>query len=57
MPPFINQNPLAMLATYFYADDVFCHFRKCKQITVLSFPSLVIGKKVQEGRERKCTQD
>lgn len=53
--PFINQNPLAMLPTYFYVDEMFCHFGKCKQITKPFSPSsLVIGKKVQDERERKC---
>lgn len=57
---FINRNPLplVMLPTYFYVDNMFCHFGKCKQINMPSFlSSLVISRKGQEERKRKGTQD
>lgn len=56
---FINQNPLplVMLPTYFYVDNMFCQFGKCKQINMPSFlSSLVISRKGQEKRKRKGTQ-
>lgn len=57
---FLNQNPspLAMLPTYFYVDNVFCHFGNVNKSVYLPFHLfLVISRKVQEKRKRKCMRD